>query len=55
MCGHWNYEELRNVAEGTMSFIPAQSRIMRDRLRVRECERMDLTALVADPSFATLH
>jgi hypothetical protein len=49
MCGRWNYEELRNVAEGTMLFIPAQSRIMRDRLRFRESERMDLTALVADP------
>jgi hypothetical protein len=49
MCAHWNYEELRNAAEGTMSFIPAQSRIMRDRLRVRQSERMDLTALVADP------
>jgi hypothetical protein len=47
MCAHWNYEELRNVAEGAMSFIPAQSRIMRDRLRVRQSERMDLTALVA--------
>jgi hypothetical protein len=55
MCAHWNYEELRNVAEGTMSFIPAQSRIMRDRLRVRQSERMDLTALVADPSSALLH
>jgi hypothetical protein len=55
MCAHWNYEELRYVAEGTMSFIPAQSRIMRDRLRVRQSERMDLTALVADPSSALLH
>jgi hypothetical protein len=50
MCGHWNYEELRNVAEGTMSFVPAQSRIMQDRLRVRQSERMDLTALVSNPS-----
>ena len=55
MCAHWNYEELRNVAEGTMSFIPAQSRIMRDRLSVRQSERMDLTALVTDPGSATLH
>jgi hypothetical protein len=55
MCAHWNYEELRKVAEGTMSFMPAQSRIMRDRLRVRQSERMDLTTLAADPSYALLH
>jgi len=55
MCAHWNYAELRNVGEGTMWFIPAQSRIMRDRLRARQNERMDLTALVAHPSSALLY
>jgi hypothetical protein len=55
MCGHWDHEELRRVAEGTMLFIPVQSRVMRDRLRVRQSERMDLTPLVADPSSALLH
>jgi hypothetical protein len=55
MCAHWNYEELREVAEGIMSFIPAQSSIMRDRLRVRQSERVDLTALAADSRFALLH
>jgi hypothetical protein len=55
MCAHWNYEGLRNVAEGAMSFLPAQSRIIRDRLRVRQSERTDLTAVVADPSSALLH
>ena len=54
MCAHWDYEELRKVAEGTMSFLPAQSRIMRDRLHARQSERMDLTTLVADPSSALL-
>ena len=49
MCAHWNYEQLRNVSEGAMAFVPAQSRIMRDRLRVRQSERMDLTALVSNP------
>jgi hypothetical protein len=49
MCAHWNNEELRNFSEGAMSFVPAQSRIMRDRLRVRQGERMDLTALVSNP------
>jgi hypothetical protein len=42
MCAHWDYEALRHVAEGTMSFIPTQSRFMRDRLRVRQNGRMDL-------------
>jgi hypothetical protein len=49
MCGHWNYEQLRNVSEGAMAFVPAQSRIMRDRLRVRQSEEMDLTAVVSNP------
>ncbi len=49
MCAHWNYERLRNLSEGAMAFVPAQSRIMRDRLRVRQSERMDLTALVSNP------
>jgi hypothetical protein len=49
MCGHWNYEQLRNVSEGAMAFVPAQSRIMRDRLRVRQSERMDLATLVSNP------
>ena len=31
MCAHWNYEQLRNVSEGAMAFVPGQSRIMRDR------------------------
>jgi hypothetical protein len=54
MCAHWNYEELRNFGEGAMWFIPAQARIMRDRLRVRQNERMDLAARVAHPSSALL-
>jgi hypothetical protein len=55
MCAHWNYEELRNVAEGAMSFIPAQSKIMQDRMRARQGERMDLTAVVAEPSSLLPH
>jgi hypothetical protein len=31
MSAHWDYEELRNVSEGAMWFVPAQSKIMRDR------------------------
>jgi hypothetical protein len=42
MCAHWNYEELREVSEGAISFIPAQSRTMRDRLRAHQSGRLDL-------------
>jgi hypothetical protein len=42
MCAHWNYEELRNIAEGVMWFVPSQSRIMRDRLRARQGRHLDL-------------
>jgi hypothetical protein len=31
MNAHWDYEELRNVSEGAMRLVPAQSKIMRDR------------------------
>jgi hypothetical protein len=31
MCAHWNYEKLRDVSEGGVWFVPAQSRIMRNR------------------------
>jgi hypothetical protein len=55
MCAHWNYEELRYVAEGVMSFIPAQSKIMQDRLRIRQSEQRDVVAIVADPSSLLLH
>jgi len=41
MCAHWNSEELRSIAEETMSFVAAQSRIMRDRLRARQTGRWD--------------
>jgi hypothetical protein len=33
MSAHWTYDQLRNISEGTMWFIPAQSRMMRERLR----------------------
>jgi Transposase DDE domain group 1 len=36
-----NYEELRKVSEGAMSFIPSQSRIMRDRLRAHQGRRLE--------------
>lgn len=42
MSAHWNYDQLRNISEGTMWFIPAQSRIMRDRLRDGQGRHSDL-------------
>jgi hypothetical protein len=42
MSAHWNYDQLRNVSEGTMWFIPDQSRVMRDRLRERQGRHADL-------------
>jgi hypothetical protein len=41
MCAHWSDKEQRNISEGALSFVPAQSRIMRDRLRSRQNERLD--------------
>jgi hypothetical protein len=41
MCAHWNYEELRKVSEGAMSFVPSQSGIMRDRLRAHQGRRLE--------------
>jgi hypothetical protein len=45
MCAHWNYDQVRNIAEGVMSFIPSQSRMMRDRLRARQSGRLDLSSV----------
>lgn len=42
MCAHWNYDQLRNVSEGVMSFVPFQSRVMQDRLRSRQNGGLDL-------------
>jgi hypothetical protein len=36
MCAHWNNDQLRNIGEGAMAFIPSQSQMMRDRLRTRQ-------------------
>jgi hypothetical protein len=45
MCAHWSDKELRNISEGAMSFVPAQSRIMRDRLRSRQSGHLDLAPI----------
>jgi hypothetical protein len=42
MCAHWNYDLLGKISEGAMWFIPAQSKIMRDRLRDRQGRHLDL-------------
>src|SRR3984893_16912244 len=53
MCAHWNYDQVRNIAEGVMSFIPAQSRMMRDRLRDRQGRRLDLAVTAQEQKTAT--
>jgi len=42
MSAHWNYDQLRNVSEGTMWFIPAQARVIRDRLGDRQGRHADV-------------
>lgn len=53
MCGHWNYDQLRNIAEGAMSFIPAQSKIMRNRLQARQRVPLELEPLAQQPRILT--
>jgi hypothetical protein len=52
MCAHWNYEELKKVSEGAMSFIPSQSRIMRDRLRSHQSGRSEQAPDARQPKIA---
>jgi hypothetical protein len=33
MCAHWNSEQLIDIAEGAMNFVPAQAKMMRERVR----------------------
>ena len=40
MCAHWNSEQLKNIAEGAMNFVPAQSKIMRARVRDVQARRL---------------
>lgn len=42
MCGRWEAEQLRSVAEGGMSFDPTESRLMRERLRTLQGAQAEL-------------
>jgi hypothetical protein len=42
MCARWNNDQMRNIAEGAMSFLPSQSKIMRERLSDRQRRQLDL-------------
>lgn len=44
MSAHWNYDQLRNIAEGVMLFVPSQARMMQDRLRTRQSRHLDLSS-----------
>lgn len=52
MCAHWNYDQLRNISEGAMSFIPAQSRIIRDRLRDRQGRHLNLAVTAREQNIS---
>jgi len=42
MNAHWDYEELRNVSEGAMRLVPAQSKIMRDLQAANADHRVEM-------------
>jgi hypothetical protein len=42
MCARWDAEQLRNVAEGSMSFAASESRLMRERVFTRQSARAKL-------------
>jgi hypothetical protein len=38
MSPHWNGAELRRISEGTLLFLPSESRMLRERLRLRRAD-----------------
>lgn len=52
MCAHWDYDRLRNISEGAMWFIPAQSKIMRDRLRERHGRHLGLAVTAREQNIS---
>jgi hypothetical protein len=48
MSGRWDYDELRAIAEGSMSFIPSQSKEMRNRLSARRKGPLELAPLAPE-------
>ena len=52
MCAHWNYDQLRNISEGAMWFIPVQSKIMRDRLRDRRGRHLGLAVTAREQNIS---
>jgi hypothetical protein len=42
MCARWDAEQLRNVAEGSMSFAASESRLMRERVFTRQSAQAKL-------------
>ena len=47
MSPHWNGPELRRISEGSLLFLPNESRILRERLRLR---KVDIPAVAGDPA-----
>jgi hypothetical protein len=44
MCAHWKHREFLAVSEGSMAFLPEQSRTMRSRWNARQDEPSDMVA-----------
>jgi hypothetical protein len=54
MSAHWNGDELRRISEGTMFFTPSQSRVLRDRVGLRQIDVPSVTRETAGSSAAPL-
>jgi hypothetical protein len=48
MSARWDYDELRSIGEGAMSFIPSQSKEMRNRLWARRKGPLELALLAPE-------
>lgn len=53
MCGRWEAEQLRSVAEGGMSFTPFESRVMRERLLTRQSAQAKLVPVAPQEEILT--
>ena len=50
MSPHWNGPELRRISEGSLLFLPNESRILRERLRLRKVDIRDVSGVTATGS-----
>jgi hypothetical protein len=50
MSPHWNGSELRRISEGSLLFLPIESRILRERLRLRKVDTRAISGVTATES-----